>query len=409
MSKAELVKEMVDSVRGKSERNIVINVHTHLWNFDCIPEAFQARYEGIPHSFDITIPLLEILKKFYKEEGSVDKLRNFLEICKAKTIKDVVDVLLSDSDNLDPDEKIIFTPLMMDMKFATRDTENQPKISFDRQMRMTKDIVLDHPGYFLPFIAADPRRISAYKALGATNGPDGIGYITKALEKNGFWGVKIYPTLGYKPADPYLLPLYDYCEKNGIPITAHCNYGGLYSAQDKKKKDEYKEMANPENWEPVLERCPNLKLNLAHFGGDLVSEEGTKEKKWHETIIEHFGKYPNVYSDIAYHEAMFKHSDKYFDQLKEYSKNDIIWKKILYGTDWWVNRMLCKEWVYLDIFRGLSEEHKIRNDDISCILNSNAVEFLGLNNNNPTSGPLFNYISFLVNNKRTLPTWFKFS
>lgn len=409
MNKAELVKKMVKRVRGKSKKNIVINVHTHIWNFDCIPEAFQERYEGIPYSFDIMIPLLEILKKFYKEEGSIDKLRNFLEICKAKTIKDVVDVLLVDSDNLDPNEKIIFTPLMMDMKYATKDTDKQPKISFDRQMRMTKGIVLDHPGYFLPFVAADPRRISEYKDKRSTaNGPDGIGYITKALEKGGFWGVKIYPPLGYEPADKHLLPLYDYCEGNGIPITTHCNYGGLYSAQGKgKKKDYYKNLANPRKWGPVLKDFPNLKLNLAHFGGDLVNEEGTKWEKWPKTILSYFEKYPNVYSDIAYHEAMFKDSDKYFKQLKEYSKNDQIWKKILYGTDWWVNRMLCKEWVYLDIFRALSEEHKIRNDDISCILNSNAVEFLGLNN--PEKGPLFNYINFLADNKRTLPTWFKFS
>ncbi len=406
MNKAELVKKLVNEVNKKPKHNIIINAHMHIWNFDCIPKEFQNRYQGIPGSFDIVLPFLKVFKKLYKKRGTLDKTLNFLEICRSRTLKEVVDILLADSDTLRPNTKQIFTPLMMDMEYAVKDPKVKPDKPFLDQMKMTKDIVLKYPGRFLPFIAADPRRIRDRK--GNTKDPHGIRYITNALETKGFWGVKIYPPLGYKPTNEYLFPLYDYCEERGIPITAHCNFGGLYSAQG-KKKDHYKSLANPRNWGPVLKCFKKLKLNLGHFGGDLVNKKGTKGAKWHETIIGYFEKYPNVYADIAYHEAMFKQHNKYFTRLERYSRKDQIWKKILYGTDWWVNRLLCKEWIYLDIFLSLSKEYGIKKKHISYILNRNAVNFLGLNNNSHTSGPLVNHVKFLAKNKKRLPPWFKFS
>ena len=211
MSKAELVKKLVNEVNKKPKHNIIINAHMHIWNFDCIPEEFQNRYQGIPGSFDIVQPFLKKFQKvYYKDEDIFDKTLDFLKICRSRTLEKVVDALREEGASLPANVMQIFTPLMMDMVYAARDTEKQPQISFHRQMRMTKNIVLKYPGRFLPFIAADPRRISAYKAQGATNGPHGIGYITKALEREGFWGVKIYPPLGYEPADPDLLQLYKY-------------------------------------------------------------------------------------------------------------------------------------------------------------------------------------------------------
>ncbi|ODS30656.1 MAG: amidohydrolase [Candidatus Scalindua rubra] len=292
------------------------------------------------------------------------------------------------------------------------------------QKREMTEVTLKHKGVFLPFIAADPRRIRYYKKKGNANDPHGIKYITDALERQGFWGVKIYPPLGYLPNNSFLRPLYKYCEAKEIPITAHCLYGGFYSAQDvpgdkrksPKKSVYYWGMANPLNWKPVLDRYPNLKLNLAHFGGDIFGKKKLFfkdrdqiriEKEWRKTIVSYLKQYNNAYADLAYIEAMFCDPDNYFKRLKKYSLNNKIWKKILYGTDWWANRTLCSESEHLETFSGLAKKHKIRDDQISCLLRNNAVEFLGLNN--PASGPLFNHINFLAGRGAMLPTWFKFS
>ncbi|MFQ5753062.1 MAG: amidohydrolase family protein [bacterium] len=408
MANSELIKKLVNAVNKKPKHNIIINAHMHIWNFDCIPVDFQNRYQGIPGSFDIVHPLLKVFKNIYKKEDALDKTLDFLEICRSRTLEDMVKVLMIEGACLDPDIKLIFTPLMMDMEYAVKDPEVKPRIPFPDQMRKTKDIVLKYPGRFLPFIAADPRRIRDFKNKGNPKDPHGIKYIQYALETKGFWGVKIYPPLGYKPTNLYLLPLYDYCEEKEIPITAHCNFGGLYSAQG-KSAGHYKSMANPKNWAPVLKNFPNLKLNLGHFGGDLVSKKGAKGVEWHKTIIGYFDTYPNVYADISYHEAMFKNHKKYFTRLEKYSRKDQIWKKILYGTDWWVNRLLCKEWIYLDMFLALSGKYGIKKKQVSYILNRNAVNFLGLNNNSYTNGPLVNHVKFLAKNKKRLPPWFKFS
>lgn len=36
-----------------------------------------------------------------------------------------------------------------------------------------------------------------------------------------FHGVKLYPSLGFLPSHPNLIPIYEYCVANNIPITVH--------------------------------------------------------------------------------------------------------------------------------------------------------------------------------------------
>lgn len=38
-----------------------------------------------------------------------------------------------------------------------------------------------------------------------------------------FFGVKIYPSLGYLPSNPQLMEIFGLCEKKRIPVTAHCS------------------------------------------------------------------------------------------------------------------------------------------------------------------------------------------
>ncbi|NJK98478.1 MAG: amidohydrolase family protein [Bacteroidales bacterium] len=62
-----------------------------------------------------------------------------------------------------------------------------------------------------PFVHIDPRR------EGFTD------IFRKYVEEKGFKGLKIYPPLGYFPDDERFYPLYAYCEKNNLPVIAHCS------------------------------------------------------------------------------------------------------------------------------------------------------------------------------------------
>jgi hypothetical protein len=119
-----------------------------------------------------------------------------------------------------------------------------------------------------------------------TIGPD------KANSKGIFWGMKVYPRLGYRP-DDYIGPnsysqlknLYEFCAKNNVPMFAHCSRGGMsiadyynYNRYDiPSNQGEYMAIdeeckfadnnASPLNWKKVCSDYPDLKLCLAHFGG----------------------------------------------------------------------------------------------------------------------------------------------
>ena len=103
-------------------------------------------------------------------------------------------------------------------------------------------------------------------------------------------GFKMYTALGYRPDDvtnlPHLAQFYAKCSQPDldIPIICHCSRGGVtthdwryyYKKQtpnldfeDKEAKEWYtREFVSPFAWERVLQKFPNLKLCLAHFGGE---------------------------------------------------------------------------------------------------------------------------------------------
>ena len=169
-----------------------------------------------------------------------------------------------------------------------------------------------------------------------------------------FYGVKIYPSLGYDPSDYRLWPIYEICEKLSIPVLTHC--GGESISTDKLQLEIYEgdlkvsisaknrvEMArnlnNPKRWNIVLKKFPKLKLNLAHFGGyETWSSSASVDididpQQRKNCIIDFMSKYENVYADFAYN---IEDSG-----ISENLKNLIVYKqdvrsKTLFGSDYWV-------------------------------------------------------------------------
>ena len=209
-----------------------------------------------------------------------------------------------------------------------------------------------YPDSVLPFLAVDPRR------------PGIAGLVEKMVGKKGpFFGVKLYPRLGYLPTHPDLDGILDFCQRYAIPIITHASAGGLPPTDDWI----YEDYCNPAEWIPVLKKYPRLKVDFAHFGG--------KNIQWRESILNLIKQYPNVYTDVSCYTDTGR-LEKVRDCLTE---NPILEKRLMFGTDYTV--MLLTDFRdlngYFDHFHP--EKGKIFNaKTLDAMMVENPRRFLGI-------------------------------
>jgi len=270
--------------------------------------------------------------------------------------------------------KIEFTPRLI------HDEETKKYEPWNRQVKETELTVLTNPLKVIPLYHYDPRRWEEEQrdrggnshGLGVDESGNSIGNqepMTKV--RGGFYaGFKMYTAQGYKPFDIKRLPIlndfYRQCTTFDIPIMNHCTPDGAYTYdrteyltfrhpddngpdedQSKVIDPEYyfnKQFVSPEAWKPVLEKWPNLRLCLAHYGGDKPLG-----RKWGEEILKMMKtrKYPNLYSDISSSFGIPEFRDHF---KKVIQANKHLRSRILFGTDWYMTVMdnvdymkFCKE------------------------------------------------------------------
>lgn len=187
----------------------------------------------------------------------------------------------------------------------------------------------------------------------------------------GFDGIKMlegYPTFIKYTRQGLDSPIYDkfyaFCEKKGFPITAHIanpdenwdikkaskyaiEQGRVYDETYPRKEDITRQTFS------VLQRFPELKLAVAHFG--FFSE--------HYDDAERFMSYKNTYIDITPGDEQLR------NMLGEWDKWHAFWLKyqdrIFYGTDFYAfpkdeNQRTCftrRPW-FLREFLETNTEHK---------------------------------------------------
>ena len=373
------------------------NCHCHLFNEKTVPKAlFNLKMPGGPLFHRISGMIAKTLHRLNRRSSDDwgSRVAYFIEIF-LKPTRTITDKLLS----YFPDPgKTIFTPLMMDMHNRAGRSIREPAEHYIKlQASDLKELINDESGRYnlLPFIPADPT-ISEYDRSAF----DHFDIFLKAFRGDyGFIpaGIKIYPSLGYLPSHPLLMPVYEICEKKNIPVTAHCSSGTVHAyfrrmrniqgwkigsdgnLTDKPEsrwfmflmKVKYENYFNhPKNWEPVLTRFPNLKINFAHFGGSRQWHRMLSGKKnsWVTRIIDYFGRFPNVYADVSYTNA-FPGINSLIKKRIESSR--LVRSRVLYGLDYY---MVVKEGHYRSIkadFDTLMGEEII--DEISRI---NPARFL---------------------------------
>lgn len=275
--------------------------------------------------------------------------------------------------------------------------ENEYEIDSERNFAEQIEMILECKKALkdkvFPFFVIDPRRKGIFEM-----------FLRHVVEEKNFKGVKIYCPNGYTPTDPMLFGkeegdecVYSICERLEIPIIAHCSRGGFVTYQqaikvsghimDKdlqnivpvhdfvlefehdldqmsEKIHEVSERINhPRLWELVMERYPNLKLDLAHWGGESA--------EWRSLITEMLRKYPNLYTDLACTEEKF--FNEQVSELTDPSKEFLL-EKVLYGSDYHI-LMLFSDSIdsYLKMFLN-----KLSKEDWDRISITNPKRFLGI-------------------------------
>jgi len=251
--------------------------------------------------------------------------------------------------------------------------------------------IYHYKGRIIPFLPVEPRR--NYEECGSM-----IEYIEYWLKK-GYKGIKIYPALGYFPWHPELMRLYDFIQKKelNVPILTHTSVGMIYYRGDdlkrlietaleqpphyngKKVNVECWELiktylklyttksghvrnkllcgvfSHPINWLLVLKEFPNLKVNLAHFGG---LREVRKYNRWKNqplrvannwfSMISNMikaentdgtPKYPNLYTDVS---ATWG-KRRFHTLLNQTLLDTKLLDRVLFGSDFYNNQIIGYE------------------------------------------------------------------
>lgn len=258
---------------------------------------------------------------------------------------------------------------------------------WSKQYLQTVEATRENPLRIFPMYFYAPQRWNCSKntPLNQKNvsGPWDYPFSLIATVKNRgiFLGFKMYNPLGNQPLDsrlPYLHDLslegdcfYASCERDGIPIMAHCSPGGMtthelkyfmehdtgrtmYQNQPAHSSEHsiaqqdattveidneeiaikyfYDNYVHPKAWRKVLEKYPKLKLCLAHFGGDEFKKG--LSSTWVTEIIALTEEFPNVYTDLSCWDM--DDCKQTLRELLTVIKYKHIRSKLLFGTDWYM-------------------------------------------------------------------------
>jgi predicted TIM-barrel fold metal-dependent hydrolase len=355
---------------------MIIDCHCHIFNKSCTPfrgmveNRFRELLYGSAFDYQDKDNFLFILTHLvqYYDELKISKL----------SMEEILGRLL-DSSNVD-----IIVPLMMNFDHGHK--KHAPKTPFKEQLKTMIHLTLTARGKIMPFFAFDPRA-DFHKQ-------DPISSARKAIEEQGFVGIKLYPPLGYLPSDDSdpkinqsLEQLYTFCcfdqqgnhRESPIPITVHCSWcAGAYSTQSipgiSNTTEHYRRYAHPEHWAKVLKKFPTLKLNLAHFGGlgewEALLRERTPNQEWIDLICDLIRENTNVYTDLSFHGLPTTiHAVPYAKLLGQ--KINGIEDKILLGSDWYISRAQCSLPKYWQGFQKILSPRRF-----DMMTSGNAITFL---------------------------------
>lgn len=265
---------------------------------------------------------------------------------------------------------------------------------------------------------------------------ESLRLVQRAIESNGFIGVKLYPPMGFAPlgnagldvwkGKPTLPPaanedgfgkrlddamrrLFTWCRDNEVPVMAHANRSnGPY--------EQFKDLAGSEYWQKAIDAFPGLKVSFGHFGDtDAEDHAGERSKAYVRLMTPAPGsKGEGVYADASYFAGVLINPVKMAEVLADLytgSEHRVLTERLMYGTDW--TMLLPQKNVerYLQEFIGVMrrvEQSTLagaapRGASLSnAFFGANAASFLGLSRGRRTRERLE---AFYGRNDVATPDW----
>lgn len=361
----------------------ITNIHSHVFTGRCAPDYFfrmvlpswADRWADEIKIFIEKRWMRKIIKFFARRRGNSQLLRylQFIEVGTQSTQEEVFINMRQAYAGLGSDVRFVALTLNMDHM----DTLPSRHARIEDQLAEVERVRAHFPDVFFPFVGVDPRH---------KQGADLLEWVRGKVERRAFFGIKLYPSIGFFPFDPALDQLYDWAEQEQVPIMTHCTRSGTYYTGSMNdvvpsltppslnpsatqmttifgRIKKFKEtpfawgdgkygcniFLHPENYEPVLHKYPDLKLCFAHFGGDdemlphkfrqPLRDRGIDPTNWHQLVkgimerLDGTGRtlYPNVYTDISY--TLFN-ADVY--PLLNTVMRGPLAGRILFGTDFFM-------------------------------------------------------------------------
>ncbi|MDA1027683.1 MAG: amidohydrolase family protein [Bacteroidetes bacterium] len=220
-----------------------------------------------------------------------------------------------------------------------------------------------------PFVAVDPRR------------PDFFEVARDFVENQGFAGIKVYPALGFFPFDDRLTKLWQWAESEQIPVMSHCSRGGVYFRGTSSEIERPSSLPNdfsftgpntkwtdqlsdPVGFRRVLRSFPNLKVCLAHMGGEDECEQWLSEpwpfhlrqSNWLSVILGLMKEFPNVYTDLSY----VGYQSKLHPLMHVLVRDPGIGGRILFGSDFYMVHQSATEREFSIRLRSVLSEDEFR-------------------------------------------------
>ncbi len=341
-------------------RSKMINTHTHIFTEKNVPVNFLPWFIKPIANFVVKKWMVKLLKwlRLTSEAYLVNKFRTFKKISELTSQEKVFEHLTG----FYP-QNAAFVTLSMDMEYMGA---GRVPDSFTTQLDQLAQLKTKFPDKIYPFVFAHPER------------PDVFDLVQKYIEEHQFAGIKMHPALGYFPHDPRLEKVYEYAEKNELPIMSHCTRGGVFykgkltttRRTDPRTGVTYPKQSNgkftdvysdPSRYDDLLSDFPKLKLCFAHFGGASEWDKFLQES-WHDKIPDNwFFKIKervsdtrfNAYTDISYTLA----DPKYYATLKAILLSDSrLQQRVLFGTDYYMTEQEVSERAFGLNLRGFLGE-----------------------------------------------------
>lgn len=327
----------------------ITNCHIHLFNIEHVPQNFLPfglmRLLRNPH---VQRPLIRALRAgAWGRMGR--RAARFAEVGGQRTQQEIFEVV---SGYYPRGTRFVVLP--MDMAFMKR---GAPPKDIEAQHDELADLASKSDGAIIPFAAIDPRNPRALDEL-------------KRCRDMGFRGVKIYPPLGYPPSHEVLLKhIYPFCIENNLPVMGHCSRGGV---RERDLSDQMQaQLAGPTAYRDVLKAFPELRVCLAHFGGNQdwndylgpphrspgKERDEFRRENWLAQILDMIrgGEYPNLWTDISYTAFDFEQN---VPALSVFMSDHTVLNRVLFGSDFYMTEAsgVSERRVAIELRHGIGDE-----------------------------------------------------